>query len=327
MYYEIAEGKLIDPLGGQKDIEDRVLSTTVAPEKVLAEDGLRIMRLFRFVSVLGYEIEQNTYESAKRLAYNLNDITVERIRDELDKLLAGEHCYDALELMNEAGVIKIILPELALNDKVPQKVEYHKYDVLEHIFKVVENCPLRIRLAGLFHDVAKAECMRRDGNTYLHASVGEEITRRIMTRYKYPLKEIDRISRLVGGHMFDVNNNARDIKYRRFIAKYYDIIDDMIALFDADSIGTGYYDNSRTAAKMREIYRKMQDEKVAFNAAMLAVNGKDLQKLGYSGREIGEELDRLIKLSVDGLVENQRRSMLKEAQRQRLKLEKEKKND
>lgn len=327
MYFDILKGRLVDPLNGQQDVKNKVLSTTVASEKVLSEDGLRIMRLFRFASVLGYGIDEDTYESAKRLKNNLTDISVERIRDELDKLLAGAYCYNALKLMNEAGVLKIILPELADNDKEPQKSEFHKYDVLEHIFKVVENCPVDIRLAGLFHDIAKAKCKREDGNTYMHASVGEAMTRAIMTRYKYPLKEIDRISRLVGGHMFDVNGNARDVKYRRFIAKYYDIIDDMIALFDADSIGTGYYEYSRTAEKMRGIYKNMQAQNTAFNVSMLSVNGRDLQTLGYGGREIGEELDRLVKLSVDGLIANERGSMLKEAKKQRLKLEKEKKND
>lgn len=327
LYYDIRAGKLIDPLDGRADIEKGLLSTTVNPEKVLGEDGLRIMRLFRFVSTLGYSPEERTLECAKELKDNLKDITVERVRDELDKLLAGDNCYQALKLMNESGVLGIILPELAANDKVPQKSEFHKYDVLEHIFRVTANCPPSVRLAGLFHDIAKAECMKRDGNTYLHATVGAQMTRDIMTRYKYPLKEIDRTVRLVGGHMFDVNGNARDIKYRRFIAKYHDIIDDMAALFDADSIGTGYYESSRTAVKMRDIYRKMQAENVAFDASELSVNGKDMQNMGYVGREIGEELARLVSLSVDGLIENKRGSMLKEAQRQRLKQEKERKDD
>ena len=321
LYYDILKDEIIDPLDGRKDIEDKILSTTVDPKKVLGEDGLRIMRMMRFVSVLGYKIQDDTYDWAVKLADNLRDISVERIRDELDKLLVGEHCYEALKLMNQSGVLKIILPELALNDKVAQKPQFHKYDVLEHIFKVVENCPPDIRLAGLFHDIAKAKCMHDDGNTYMHACVGEEMTRRIMKKYRYPIKQTERIARLVGGHMFDVNGNARDIKYRRFIAKNYDIIDDMTALFDADSIGTGYYDYSRTASKMRDIYRQMLKEKVAFNTSMLAVRGEDLKELGYSGKELGEELKRLVGMSVDGMIANERRSLLKEAQKQRLKSE------
>lgn len=319
IYYDILSDKIIDPLNGKKDIEENILSTTVNPEKVLAEDGLRIMRLVRFVSVLGYGIEQKTYDTAKALVGGLRDISVERIRDELDKLLAGKYCYKALRLMTDMGILSIILPELAANDKVPQKPQFHKYDVLEHIFKVTENCPPDIRLAGLFHDIAKGKCQKEEGNTYMHASVGKIMTKEIMTRYRYPLKEIDRISRLVGGHMFDVNGNARDIKYRRFIAKNYDIIDDMTALFDADSIGTGYYQSSRTADKTRDIYRKMQKENVAFDVSMLAIGGKDLQALGYQGQEIGKELQQLVQMSVDGIISNDRRSMLKEAKRHALR--------
>lgn len=319
VYYDIASDKIIDPLGGLEDIKNKMLSTTVSPEKVLSEDGLRIMRLVRFVSVLGYDIQKETYETAKSLAGGLRDISVERIRDELDKLLNGEHCYKALCLMRDMGILSIILPELAENDKVPQKPQFHKYDVLEHIFKVVENCPPGIRLAGLFHDIAKGKCQKEDGNTYMHAAVGEKMTRDIMTAYRYPLKEIDRISRLVGGHMFDVNGNARDVKYRRFIAKNYDIIDDMTALFDADSKGTGYYDYSRTAVKTREILEKMRNEQAAFDVSMLKIGGKDLQSMGYEGRAIGEELKKLRDMTVDGIIPNDRRSLLKEARRHALK--------
>lgn len=319
IYYDILADKIIDPLDGRDDIKNNILSTTVNPKKVLSEDGLRIMRLVRFVSVLGYDIEENTHNVAKQMVKGLADISVERIRDELDKLLAGKFCGKALRLMNEMGILKIILPELAENDKVAQKPQFHKYDVLEHIFRVTENCPPEIRLAGLFHDIAKGKCQKEEGNTYMHASVGEAMTKDIMTRYKYPSKQIEKITRLVGGHMFDVNGNARDIKYRRFIAKNFDIIDDMTALFDADSIGTGYYDFSRTAVKTREIYQKMLKENVAFNVSMLAISGKDLQVLGYSGKEIGEELKKLSEMSIDGIIQNNRRSMLKEAKRHALK--------
>lgn len=315
IYYDIANSRIVDPLDGQKDIQNKVLSTTVAPDKVLGEDGLRIMRLLRFVSQLGFEVEKNTLESAKNLVANLKDISVERIRDELDKLLLGDYCYEALHMARDIGVLSIILPELASNDKVAQKPQFHKYDVLEHIFQVVKNCPPNIRLAGLFHDIAKGVCQQNDGNTYMHASVGAKMTRDIMTKYKYPNKEIDRITRLVEGHMFDVNGNAREIKFRQFIAKYYDIIDDMLALFDADSIGTGYYEDSRTATKMRIILNQMKENNTAFNVSMLNINGKDLQKLGFEGKAIGEEMRRLVDLSIRGLITNDRQELIKLAKK------------
>ncbi|MDE6758762.1 MAG: CCA tRNA nucleotidyltransferase [Clostridia bacterium] len=315
VYYDIADDKIVDPLGGIADIEKSVLSTVVEPDTTLGQDGLRIMRMARFVSTLGYSVEERTLDSAKRLVSGLKDITVERIREELDKLLAGDNCYDALRLMNEIGALKIILPEVALNDNIPQKIEFHKYDVLEHTFKVVENCPPHVRLAGLFHDVGKGVCYKESGNTYLHNLVGAKITEEVLTRLKYPKKAIERTSRLVHEHMFDVNGNAREVKYRRFIAKNLDILDDLIALFKADCIGTGYLQDSRTVEKIGEVYRKMLNEKVALSISQLDINGKDLAELGFAGKEIGEALDRLWDLSLRGSVKNDKQSLIAIAKR------------
>ena len=298
IYYNISEGKIIDPLGGKADIEKKLLSTTVDPDVVLSQDGLRIMRLIRFVSKLGYGVEGNTYDSAQRLVGRLNEISVERIREELNKTLEGEYCYKALCLMRDMGVLKIILPELAENDGVPQKIEYHKYDVLEHTFKVVEKCPPEVRLAGLFHDVAKGRCQKRDGNTYLHNEEGAQMTRDIMTRLKYPTRQISRVTRMVELHMFDINGNTKASKCRRFIANNLDIFDDMLALFKADSIGTGYFDGSRTADKLSEIYAKMLEEKVPLSIKELAVDGKDLLSLGFDGKAVGDLLKELWDLAL-----------------------------
>ena len=87
IYYNIRERQIIDPLGGIEDIKQVILSTTISPDVVLSQDGLRILRLARFVSKLGYEIEEHTYDSAKRLAGRLREISVERIREELNRIL------------------------------------------------------------------------------------------------------------------------------------------------------------------------------------------------------------------------------------------------
>lgn len=315
IYYRINDGLIIDPLDGRKDIEQSVLSTTVAPDVVLSQDGLRILRLARFVSTLGYSVEQQTYDSAKRLVSRLNEISVERIREELNRILAGEHCYKALCLMRDLGALKIILPELADNDGVPQKEQFHKYDVLEHIFKVVEACPPQVRLAGLFHDVAKGVCQAKNGNVYEHDLVGAEMTAGIMSRLKYPNRQIERTVRMVKLHMFDINGNARESKCRRFIAGNIDIFDDMLALFEADSIGTGYHQSSRTAEKLRKIYSKMLEEKVPMSVKELAINGKDLQSLGIVGRDIGQTLNEIWDIALRGEIANDKESLLRIAKR------------
>lgn len=324
VYYDLSQEKLVDPLGGIVDIKNGILSTADAPDITLGQDGLRIMRMIRFVSTLGYNVEDQTLASAKKLAAGLNDISVERIREELDKILAGDNCRMALELLNEIGALKIILPELAVNDKVAQNEKYHKYDVLEHIFAVVENCPPSVRLAGLFHDVGKGACYAECGNTYLHNVIGAKITEEVLTRLKYPKKTIEKVSRMTLEHMFDVNGNAREVKYRRFIVKNLDILDDLIALFEADCKGTGYLQNSRTAEKIREVYSKMLQEQVPLSLSQLAVNGNDMAQLGFKGKEIGETLGQLWDMALRRSAENEKETLLSIAKRIKRNTEKKK---
>lgn len=315
IYYDVKDRRIIDPLGGAEDIRQSILSTTISPDVVLAQDGLRILRLVRFVSKLGYEIEKSTYDSAKRLVGRLNEISVERIREELNKILEGEHCYKALCLMRDMGILAIILPQLAQNDGVEQNPQYHKYDVLEHTFKVVEACPPNVRLAGLFHDIAKGKCLETDGNMYFHNIEGAQMTKDIMTGLKYPTRQIEKVSRMVELHMFDVNNNTKESKCRRFIANNLDIFEDMLALFEADSIGTGYHDGSRTADKLRCIYAKMMQEKVPMSIKELAIDGNDLKSIGYDGVAVGQTLKDLWDLALRGCVVNQNDALLELAQR------------
>ena len=315
VYYDILNDKIVDPLGGREDIENQVLSTVVDPQITLGQDGLRIMRLLRFVSKLGFSVQENTLAKAKELVGGLADISVERVREELDKILAGDNCYRALKMMNEIGALAVILPEVADNDGVEQNPTYHKYDVLEHTFRVVEQCPVAVRLAGLFHDVAKGVCKRNDGNTYRHAVEGAKITRSVLTRLKYPNKTIEKTVRMVSEHMFDINGNARESKCRRFIANNIDILDDMLALFDADSKGTGNFERSRTADNLRKIYAKMLEQKVPFSLAQLAINGKDLLAIGCEGKAIGDILIEIWDKALLGALPNDRERLLEIAKR------------
>ncbi len=230
--------------------------------------------------------------------------------------------YKALHLLQDIGALKIILPELAANDGVAQKREYHRYDVLEHTFKVVEACPPNVRLAGLLHDVAKGVCMANEGNTYFHNVRGEMMAREILTRLKYPNRIIDRVSRIVGLHMFDVNGNARECKCRRFIAQNIDLLDDLLDLFKADCIGTGYLQSSRTADKLTAIYAKMIEENVPMSIKALDVDGGDMQKLGYIGKEIGVVLNEIWDLALLGKIRNDKENLICVAKRMKKRVKK-----
>ena len=125
-------------------------------------------------------------------------------------------------------------------------------------------------------------------------------------------------------HMFDVNGNAREVKYRRFIVKNLDILDDLIALFEADCKGTGYLQNSRTAEKIREVYSKMLQEQVPLSLSQLAVNGNDMAQLGFKGKEIGETLGQLWDMALRRSAENEKETLLSIAKRIKRNTEKKK---
>ena len=167
IYYDIRNKKIIDPFGGAEDISKRLIRA-YDPDKVFASDGLRLMRLVRIAAETGFGIERATADAAKRRAEFLGDITPNRKRDELLKILKADLAYgvdDAhyrgLKLLRDFGFLEYILPELAALDGLAQPGGHHKFDALEHTFRVVRASPPEIRLAALFHDIGKAEAVRR----------------------------------------------------------------------------------------------------------------------------------------------------------------------
>ncbi len=311
VYYNILEESFVDPLQyGIQQIKEKILETTISPSQVLGQDGLRIMRLFRFVSTLDFDIEANTYQSVVELKDRLKDISIERIAVELEKLLQGKNCYKALCLMRDSGVLQVILPVLMTNDKTPQNPKYHKYDVLEHIFRVTQNCPPSIRMAGLMHDIAKTYCQNKYGNMYLHAQIGSAMCQEILEKYRYSKKFVDTMSRLVKEHMYDINNNTKEGKLRLFIAQNFDIMDNLLALKKADFIGAGMNPQDYVPSNLQIVYEQMKKENAPINIKQLAINGSDLQNLGVEGKQIGEILENVFVRVVKEKLPNQKDFLL-----------------
>ena len=244
-------------------------------------------------------------------------MSAERVRDELDKTLAGDNSFDALQLASETGALDVILPELAANRNVEQPARFHAYDALRHAFRTVQEARNDVKLAALLHDVGKAEAIARDGNMHRHAEYGAVTAREITKRLKYPNATIAETEILVREHMYDINANAHETKLRRFVARNHAVIDKLIALVRADSAGTGLFSDSPRADRFQAVLDKMKKEGVPFTPAELAINGNDLKKLGFSGKDIGETMGALIALCVDGRLKNDKCVLLAQAERMR----------
>lgn len=313
VYFDVESRKIVDPLGGVADIENKVLRTTRAAKDVFSEDGLRIMRLIRFVSTLGFAPDYEATNAAKELVGRLSDVSKERIRDELDKTLQGKNLCTALELALQTGVLREILPELADNEDLAQPAAFHRYDALRHAFHTAAAAREDIKLAALLHDVGKAEAWKKDGNMHNHAEYGAVTAREITKRLKYPNAVIAETEILVREHMYDINANAKENKLRRYVARNYAVIDKLIALVRADSLGTGIFSDCPRADRFQATLNRMKEEKIPFTVRDLAVNGDDIKNLGFKGEKIGKALSLLLAECIDGRLKNEREALLRTA--------------
>lgn len=316
LYESVTDGTILDPTGGLADLENCVLRTTTKdPAVILRDDGLRILRLVRFAAALDFSIDPLTLEAAKANAALLDDVAWERRRQELDRILTGERVFYALSTLHDVGALPYLLPELVLCEGMEQRKDYHKYDVLTHLFHTCENTPEEpaLRLAGLLHDVGKPEAYRRDGKLYAHDVYGAEIARTMLKRLRYPNALIERVCGVIRIHMFDLKDEASDATIRKRFAEFgRERTEDLIAIREADIRGSGYQ-TDYVAERWRKVLQDMINERVPFSEEALAVTGRDImEELGIpAGERVGTIKRRLLLHCAVHPEENRREILLK----------------
>lgn len=302
IYYDVKRDELIDPVGGLRDVEQKILRG--CHKRVFESDGLRLLRLVRLASELNFKIEGETARSAKAMCNMLADITSERKRVELDKILHADTVngvpnaqYRGLRLLKQLDLWKNLIPEIGECDGVAQPEQYHKYDVMEHTFRCVLNAPPihNLRLAALLHDVGKPYCLKKFGNFHGHEKSSGIAARIILNRLRYPNDVIEQVVRLCNAHMYDMRGDARESKIRVFVAKNFDVIDKLVALIRADKLATGMADAESVNAPHRfEIVReRMIEEGAPILKRSLKITGKDLAEMGFESEAISAALESL----------------------------------
>ncbi len=302
IYYDVRRDEIIDPLGGVRDTELKILRG--CNKRVFQSDGLRLMRLVRLASELGFKIEGETAASAKANGANLSDITSERKRAELDKILCAGGVngiqnahYRGLRLLKQLDLWRYLIPEIAECDGLEQPAAYHKFDVMEHSFRCVLYAPpmINLRLAALLHDVGKSYCMKNFGNFHGHEKSSEIQARIILNRLRYPNDVIDQVSKLCGLHMYDMHGNTREAKVRVFVAKNYNLIDKLVALIRADKLATGMVtmEDVSKPHRFETTLNTMITENAPILKRNLRISGKDLAEMGFESEAISSALDYL----------------------------------
>ncbi len=296
--------KLIDPFDGQTDLQKKIIRTVGNPDERFGEDALRMLRAVRFATSLNFTIEEKTAEAIKKNSVWVEAISKERIRDEFVKIIMADRAANGIELLRELHLLKIILPELQENVGVSQN-KHHIYDCYTHAIKALEftakkKYSLYVRLAALFHDIAKPKVKVGDGINamfYAHEIVGAKMTFQILNRLKFSNKDIQAVVNLVRHHMFYYNTDeVTESSVRRLVRRVGpENMPELLQLREADRIGSGV--PKAEPYKLRHL--KYVIEKVSkdpLSVKMLKINGSDLMGLLEitPGPKIGQILDILL---------------------------------
>jgi len=311
-------GTLKDPFGGQADLRKGILRCVGQPDLRFAEDALRIMRGLRFAAVLGFEIERETAESIRRNKENLKDIAVERIQVELFKLLSGKTAVEVLRQFPD--VIGVFWPEILPMVGFDQKNHHHCYDVWEHTLHAITEVPNDpvLRCSVLMHDIGKPACFTVDeqgtGHFYGHGAISCEMADSMLRRVKCSNELRNNIVTLVEWHDREIQRTEKAV--RRALRRLGEqTLRQLIHVKRADNLAQApeYRHRQAEINLAEEILDRLIAEDACFSLKQLAVNGRDMMRLGLEGPEVGKMLNALLECVVNGEVPNKREVLLHEA--------------
>jgi poly(A) polymerase len=211
LFYDPVRKQLHDWVGGQKDLQKRVIRTIGSPTERFAEDHLRLLRAVRLAAQLDFEIESETFKAVQAQAPKIRDISAERVRDELVKLFSPPHAARGLDLLRRSGLLEQVLPEIVATIGCQQSPDFHpEGDVFEHLLLMLKHLPPKadpsLPWAVLLHDVAKPVTASKDLSTgsihfYEHERIGAEMAKQILERLRFPRVQIEDICQAVRHHM------------------------------------------------------------------------------------------------------------------------------
>ncbi len=246
LFKNLSTGEILDLTGrGMEDIQKGVVRTPMEPSKTFIDDPLRMLRVVRFYAKYKWEIPFHIVKALKSNANQLENISAERISEELNKMLMTSNPDKAVKLLRITNLLQYVIPELKQAIKMTQN-HHHTMDVFSHTLEVLRKTqPILIqRLMGLFHDIGKivTRSVTPTGiHFYGHESAGVDIVEKIMRRLKYPTEVIESVKTGVANHMKlkhggDTAINISDKTLRKFVSEVGDQLENVLGLIHADNI-------------------------------------------------------------------------------------------
>ena len=313
------ERGLVDKFGGQDDIIERVVRCVGDPYERFEEDALRILRALRFASELGFVIDAETARAIHEKKYLLKEISAERISSELTRFVTGR--TPCTLMMEFSDVFSTIIPEITPCNGFDQKSRYHVYDVWGHIAHAVEKSKpdKYVRLALLFHDIAKPACCRTDDEGHRHFFGHEkqsaEMAEKIMERLHFNGETVRNVTELIKYHYVTPIESKRVVKRLVSVMGMEQFIR-LIEVMKGDNRAKQSFCLERIPVLdgMKIIAYEIVRSDECFSLRQLAINGNDIAALGISGREIGGTPDKLLSKVIDEELPNEKEALLTAAQ-------------
>jgi len=229
MFFDPLRGEIIDYVGGRRDLDERVLRAIGDPASRIREDRLRMLRAVRFATVLGFEIESETWRAVCENSDSIHDVSAERIREELVKILLHPQRVRGFDLLDRSGLLREVLPEVESLKGCEQPPQFHpEGDVFVHTRIMLGLLPEQVSLPLVFsvllHDIGKPPTYAVDPTGRIrfngHDRIGATMAERLMERLRFPRAEIDATVEAVGQHMvFKDVKEMRVAKLKRFMAR------------------------------------------------------------------------------------------------------------
>jgi tRNA nucleotidyltransferase (CCA-adding enzyme) len=302
--YDPTTGELVDAFGGTKDLKKKIIKAVGNPVTRFNEDGLRPLRACRFAAKLKFNIEPNTFKAISKCLKTAKKVSMERVHDELMRMLESDKPSIGIDLMRRSGLLSIYIPELLKGVGIKQPKPFHVEDVYWHNLHTCDNMPKEypvLRLAALLHDISKPECKVKQ-TFYDHENKGANKAEIIMRRLKFSNDHIKTVTHLIRNHMFNYSKDWSDSAIRRFINRVgADKINDLFLLRVADVKAMKRPVEAGHPKTLRARIKKVIKEQNAIHIGDLAINGNDIMKTLNipPGREIGEILNKLLDKVLD----------------------------
>lgn len=318
MAYNETDG-LVDIFGGLEDLEEGMIRCVGTAKERFKEDALRILRGVRFAAQLGFDIEEDTRQGMKELAWTLQNISAERIQVELVKMITSKR-PEMLREAYELGMTRIVLPEFDQLMTTGQETPHHMYSVGEHTLHAMKNIRADkiLRLAMLLHDMGKPALKTVDeagvAHFKKHALESERIAENVLRRLKFDNDTIRKVTRLVRCHDLRMPATAKSVR-RAMNQIGEELFPYYMEVRRADVLAQSMHQREEKIENLdqiEELYHQIVEDGDCVSLKDLAVTGRDLIASGMKpGKKIGEKLEELLKLVIEDPKLNTKEELLK----------------